>query len=186
VIFLSQVFATVGTLRFYQLLEIAHPLKDARSAYLGTFWAATNCVAFAMQFVLTPLLLKRLPLAATLAGIPAVHLATCSLMLGFPVLPTAALALMLFKAADYSIFRASKELLYIPLSYDARYRAKQVVDAFNYRFSKGATAGIISLAQTALGAVPGWAYPAAGIIAASTWLAAAFPLCAEARRPQAG
>ncbi|MBI5244900.1 MAG: hypothetical protein HY922_14635 [Elusimicrobia bacterium] len=181
VVFLSQVFATVGSLRFYQLLEITHPLKDARSAYLGTFWAATNCTAFFMQFVLTPLLLKRLPLAATLLGIPAMHLATSGLMLAWPVLPAAALSLLMFKAADYSIFRASKELLYIPLSYDARYRAKQVVDAFNYRFSKGATAGLISLIQTALGALPGWAYPAAGLAAAGTWLAAAVPLSAGAK-----
>ncbi|HAH05313.1 MAG TPA: hypothetical protein DCM05_02130 [Elusimicrobia bacterium] len=180
VVSLSQVYATMTNLRLYQLLEVAIPLKDARSAYLGAFWTQCNAVAFLMQFVLTPLLLKRLPLKALLMGIPAIHAATALALLLHPSLGSAALALMLFKGLDYSVFRASKEVLYIPLSYDARYRAKQVVDAFNYRFSKGATAGLLSLVQSLLGVLPGWAYPAAALAAAAAWLAAAAPLGEQA------
>ena len=43
-----------------------------------------------------------------------------------------------FKCIDYSLFRAAKELLYIPLSYDAKYRTKGIIDVFAYRFGKGA------------------------------------------------
>ena len=46
------------------------------------------------------------------------------------------LAFALFKTIDYSTFRAAKEILYIPLSFDARYRAKEVIDVFGYRFGK--------------------------------------------------
>ena len=187
VITLTQVFATVSSLRFYQILEAAIPLKDERSAYLGGFWGIkTNSLAMVLQFVITPLLLRRLPLKAVLVGMPALHIATSLWLLASPSLASASLCLMLFKGIDYSVFRAAKETLYIPLSYDARYRAKQVVDAFNYRFSKGATAGLVSLVQTGLGALPGWAYPAAALAAAGSWLAAAFPLSAEAERSQAG
>ena len=181
VVALSQFFAAATNLRLYELLEAAMPNKDARSAYLGTFWASVNGLAFFMQFVATPLVLRRLPLAAILIGIPLVHVCTAGLMLAHPSLIVAAAALLIFKGIDYSVFRASKELLYIPLPFDARYRAKQVVDAFNYRFSKGAAAGCISLAKSLFGVLPGWAYPAISLAAAGAWVAAAVPLARKAQ-----
>jgi AAA family ATP:ADP antiporter len=181
VVALSQFFAAATNLRLYELLEAAMPNKDARSAYLGSFWAMVNGLAFLMQFVATPLVLRRLPLAAILIGIPLVHTCTAGLMLAHPSLTVAAAALLIFKGIDYSVFRASKELLYIPLPFDARYRAKQVVDAFNYRFSKGAAAGGISLAKSLLGTLPGWAYPAISLAAAGAWVAAAVPLARKAQ-----
>jgi len=181
VVALSQFFAVATNLRLYELLETAMPNKDARSAYLGTFWAMVNGLAFLMQFVATPLVLRRLPLAVILVGIPLVHVCTAGLMLSHPGLTVAAVALLLFKGIDYSVFRASKELLYIPLPFDARYRAKQVVDAFNYRFSKGAAAGGISVAKSLLGALPGWTYPAISLAAAGAWVAAAVPLARKAQ-----
>ncbi|MBI5239901.1 MAG: hypothetical protein HY926_05475 [Elusimicrobia bacterium] len=181
VVALSQFFAAAANLRLYSLLEAAMPGKDARSAYLGTFWASVNGLAFLMQFVATPLVLRRLPLSIILVGIPLVHVCTAGLMLAHPSLAVAAAALLLFKGIDYSVFRASKELLYIPLPFDARYRAKQVVDAFNYRFSKGLAAGGISLAKGLGGVLPGWAYPAISLAAAGAWVAAAVPLARKAR-----
>jgi AAA family ATP:ADP antiporter len=181
VVALSQFFAVATNLRLYELLETTMPDMNARSAYLGTFWAMVNCLAFLMQFVATPLVLRRLPLAIILVGIPLVHVCTAGLMLSHPGLTVAAAALLLFKGIDYSVFRASKELLYIPLPFDARFRAKQVVDSFNYRFSKGAAAGCISLAKSLLGALPGWAYPAISLAAAGAWVAAAVPLAREAQ-----
>jgi len=181
VVALSQFFAVATNLRLYELLETAMPNKDLRSAYLGTFWAQVNGLAFLMQFVATPLALRRLPLAMILVGIPLVHVCTAGLMLAHPGLAVAAAALLIFKGIDYSIFRASKELLYIPLSFDARFRAKQVVDSFNYRFSKGAAAGLISLAKGLLGALPGWTFPAISLAAAGAWAAAAVPLARKAQ-----
>lgn len=184
VVGLAQVFATVMNLRFYEILEGAMPLKDQRSAYLGSFWASVNGTAFVLQFFLAPLLLKRLPLAALLLGIPALHIATSATVLLHPALWTAAMSLLLFKAVDYSLFRASKELLYIPLTYEARYRAKQVVDAFTYRFSKGATAGAISLAKSCAGALPGWVLASTGLAAAAAWLVVSVPLSRTPQMPK--
>ena len=184
VIALSQFFATATNLRVYALVETAMPNKDVRTAYLAMLFARVNLLAFFMQFVITPLLLRRLRLSVVLIGIPVVHMIMAGLMLGIPALPVAAWSLIIFKGLDYSIFRASKELLYIPLSFDVRYRAKQVVDAFTYRFSKGAVAGGISLARMCLGALPGWAFPAISLAAAGAWTAAAVPLGRYAKAGQ--
>lgn len=177
IIFATQVVATVMDLNFARLVADALPDKDLRTAYLGRFWMKVNIFSFSMQFLLTPLLLRRGSVRGIQAAIPAVHLATCAILLVNPRLGVAALAYLLFKGMDYSIFRASKETLYIPFSYDTRYRAKQVADAFTYRFSKGLTATLLS-AVSALTAIPAAFYAAAGFVFSGIWLGLAFPLTA--------
>jgi len=178
IIFATQVVATVMELNFYTLVQGALSDKDLRAAYLGGFWMKVNIFSFCMQFLLTPILLRRIPIRGIQSAIPAVHLATCALMLVNPQLGVAALALLLFKGMDYSIFRASKETLYIPFSYDTRYRAKQVADAFTYRFSKGLTAAVIS-AVSAAGAIPVALYASAGLLFSGVWMGISFPLTAK-------
>ena len=140
IIFSAQVVATALDFRWTQLVQDYMPLKDQRTAYFGHFWMYVNVFSFSMQFLLTPLLLRYIPRRGILTAIPAVHIVTCLLLFVYPALGVASAALLLFKGMDYSIFRASKETLYIPFSYDTRYRAKQVADAFTYRFAKGLTA----------------------------------------------
>ena len=87
-----------------------------------------------------------------------------------PSVATSGTAFLLFKAFDYSIFRAAKEILYIPLSFDARYRAKEFIDVFGYRFSKGAISLVVALGQRA-GLVFESAYGLLALTASSIWLA---------------
>lgn len=178
IIFTTQVVATVLDINFALLVQGALPDKDLRTAYLGAFWMKVNIFSFSMQFLLTPLLLRYLSVRFIQVSIPAVHLAACALLLVYPQLGIAALAFLLFKGMDYSIFRASKETLYIPFSFDTRYRAKQVADAFSYRFSKGVTAVVLSLVS-AVSAVPAAAYAAAGLVFSGVWMGLAFPLTAK-------
>ncbi|HCC47804.1 MAG TPA: hypothetical protein DEQ38_06765 [Elusimicrobia bacterium] len=184
IIFAAQVVATALDFRFTQLVQDNMPLKDARTAYLGNFWMQVNIFSFSMQFLATPLLLRYIPRRGILTAIPAVHIVTCALLLLYPSLWLGATAFLLFKGMDYSIFRASKETLYIPFSYDTRYRAKQVADAFTYRFAKGLTATWVSGLQ-ALGTIAPSFYPALGAIFSGAWLAMSFPLTADRKKPAA-
>jgi AAA family ATP:ADP antiporter len=111
--------------------------KDIRTAYLGSFWNRVNIISFSMQFLITPLVLKRFKIKYVLIFIPLLHLFTSLYSFIFPSLFSAGLVFMIFKSMDYSIYKASKEILYIPFSYDTKYRVKQIVDSFTYRFSKG-------------------------------------------------
>jgi ATP/ADP translocase len=77
---------------------------------------------------------------------------------------------------DYSVFRGAKELLYIPLSFDCRYRAKELIDVFGYRFGKGGMSMLIVLLQRAK--VP-LVEPTMGLVAASAaavWAVLTIPL----------
>jgi len=172
-VLVTQAVSTVLDLRFSGLVEAAYAAKDARTAYLGGFYATVNKVAFVLQFLIVPGLLRVAPLRAVHVAIPAVHIAACTALLVRPSLAVGALAFTLFKALDYSLFRAAKEMLYIPLSYDSRYRAKSVIDAFGYRLSKGAVSGVLALAGVVVGALPGGLYATVAIAASGCWVALA-------------
>ena len=170
-IILTQIISTVLDLRFFGLIEHAMPIKDTRTAYIGNFYAMLNTSAFVLQFVAAPILLSYISLRFIHPAIPMVHIAAAALLILRPSLFTGGLAYLLFKALDYSVFRAGKEIFYIPLSFDSRYRAKEVIDSFGYRASKGGAAGLTSLARMIFGAIPGSAYPVAALASAIGWLA---------------
>ncbi|MFH2203158.1 MAG: Npt1/Npt2 family nucleotide transporter [Elusimicrobiota bacterium] len=180
IVALTQIVSTCLSLRFYDLLETSIAVKDARTAYLGGFWSTANGFSSVLQFILTPLILSRTSLRWVHLGMPVIHIAAAAALFAHPALPVAATSLILFKGFDYSLFRAAKEILYIPLSFDARFRAKQVIDAFTYRFSKGATGAVVAVATAALGKIPGPVYPAAAGLAALVWAGLALPLTREA------
>jgi AAA family ATP:ADP antiporter len=166
----TQVVSTVLDLRFSGLVEAAMPLKDARTAYLGGFYAKLNVASFLMQFMATPLLLRAVALPVLHGAIPLVHMVACLFLLFRPSLTSGALAYSVFKVLDYSVFRAAKEMFYIPLSFDARYRAKSVIDAFGYRFAKGGASMLLGVAGKFFDKLPGALYPALALVASAVWL----------------
>ncbi len=176
VILLTQGVSALLDLNFQGILQDAIPEVDRQTAFSGRFFAGVNTVSFVMQFVVTPLVLRLVPLGLIHLAIPLAHVAGCIYLLRSPSLFAAGLAYTLFKALDYSTFRAAKEILYIPLPFDARYRAKEVIDVFGYRCGKGGA----SLAVMGLKAA-GWAmtearFAVGAIVAAGLWAVLAIPL----------
>jgi AAA family ATP:ADP antiporter len=164
----TQVVSTTLDLRFNSLVENSIPDKDARTAYYGTFYGPWLGVsAFVLQLS-AGLVMRIIPFRILHLSIPFVHLISSAALTIAPSLQTGALAFLLFKALDYSLFRAAKEILYIPLSYDARYRAKQVIDSFGYRFAKGGGAGVITLIGLIV-AIPGAAFSVTAMAMALIW-----------------
>lgn len=148
-IFSTQAVSAFMDINFTGFVKNAMPDKDLRTAFLGDFWMKVNIFSFSMQFLIAPLLLRKAKIKYILVGIPLIHVASSLFVLTSPGLFSAGLSFLLFKSMDYSIFRAAKETLYIPFSYDTRYRIKQVADAFTYRFSKGFISIALSLSDMA-------------------------------------
>ena len=114
--------------------------------------------------------------------IPLVHVVTCSYYLKNPTLGSMSVAYAAFKSIDYSIFRAAKEVLYIPLPFAARYRAKEVIDVFGYRFSKGAASGAVTALQETGVVFSEGLYAAIALAASVVWMGLAIPLGRHYRR----
>jgi AAA family ATP:ADP antiporter len=183
IILLTQAISGLTDLSFQGILQDAIPNADAQTAFSGRFFMWLNIAAAILQFILTPILLRFFPLRGIHLAIPLVHVFTCLYLWRSPTLFAAGAAYMVFKSLDYSLFRAAKELLYIPLSFDARYRAKELIDVFGYRLGKGGMSlAIVALQRTTLTfAEPLFALTAA--LAALTWagVAAFLPIRSSGR-----
>ena len=178
----TQAFSVIVNLRFQTQIYRDIPSLDGQTAFYGRFYAGINLLTLAMQFALTPLALSALSPGVAQAAIPALHLGLGFWALSHPSLASCAAAYLAFKSTDYSLFRASKEMFYRGLSFDARYRAKELIDVLVYRFGKGGTAFLIAVLQRAgimTAALFSWS-ALAGVLA---WTGLALPLALPRRAP---
>jgi len=172
IVITTQVISSVTDLAFQGKLQDAIPNADEQNAYSGRFFSALNQYALVAQLVLTPLLLRFLPHWLVLVLLPLANVAACVYSWAAPSLFSYGLAYQTFKVIDYSVFRGAKELLYIPLSFDVRFRAKELIDVWGYRFSKGATSASIALLSYLQWIVQSAAlFSGIGTAAAFVWLA---------------
>ncbi|MGD0088342.1 MAG: Npt1/Npt2 family nucleotide transporter [Planctomycetota bacterium] len=168
----TQVLCTALELSFQGILQDEYPESVSQNTYSGDFFATLNAAAALGQFVMAPLLLRWVALDAVHFALPLANAVACVCLLAAPSLESAGVAYLLFKALDYSLFRTAKELLYIPHSFDVRYRAKELIDVLGYRCGKGGCSLIIALLQKAHLVFTAGRYALIGIAAAGVWLAA--------------
>ncbi len=176
IIIATQVVAGALTLAWQGVLNDTFPIADEQTAYSYGFYAWLNALAAALQFVVAPVVMNFVTPGVVNIVIPILHVAALSVFLREPSMQSVSLAYMLFKVVDYSVFRASKEALYIPLPFDARYRAKEVIDVFGYRVSKGVTAGCITAMQQAGFVFLETSYAVIALGACGVWALLAVPL----------
>ncbi|HIA01211.1 MAG TPA: hypothetical protein EYN66_04780, partial [Myxococcales bacterium] len=81
----------------------------------------------------------------TLFCIPLVLGGAVGLMAAAPRFLATAAAKVVGKCLDYSLFRAAKEILYIPLNYAEKTQGKAVIDILAYRVAKGVASGLVLL-----------------------------------------
>lgn len=175
-VILTQIIEAVMALAFQGELTNAFPSVDQQTAYSYAFFAWINGIAAVLQFVAAPILMQLVRPAIVNLIIPLIHVVACAAYLKEPGLTTAAIAYAGFKSVDYSLFRATKEVLYVPLSFEARYRTKEVIDVFGYRFSKGIASGCVTLVQNFGVAVTEVGYSSTALVAAALWAALTLPL----------
>ena len=181
----TQVLSTILELAFKSALQDHLPSADVQNAYSGNYYALVNFAAMFFQFIGAPLLLSVFPGRVIHILVPLCNLLALGYMLWAPPLIGSAVAYGVFKTLDYSLFRAAKELLYVPLPFDARYRAKEVIDVLGNRVSKGMASLLVTLLQFAHVVFSQLAYAGVGIVAVGLWLGLALPLSRAAQKEQA-
>lgn len=181
IVLISQVVSAVLDLKFQGLLSLEFQgSQDEETAFQGKFWGTLNTSVLVLQFLLVPLLMSFVSLRLIHIMMPLIHLSAITIAVISPSILTVGIAFFLFKAFDYSLFRASKEVLYVPLGYDERYRAKEIIDVFGYRTGKGVSSvGIVALQKA--GVVMSTLYLPIALVATAAWLALIFPLTRHAK-----
>ena len=150
---LVQVVITLVDYQFNRVLEESFPDTDARTAMIGKVYAAIDIGSLTLQLLAAPIL-KVLGVGKVLMMIPLLMgliVAAFGIMPSFVVIAAGKVA---GKCFDYSLFRAAKEMLYIPLSYREKTQGKAVVDILTYRVAKGG-ASLMLMGILALG-ISGW------------------------------
>ncbi len=182
-IILTQTVSTALELHMNIRVKELIPDADARTSWFGGLYALLNTGAAVFQFIVTPLALRRLSLVKIHTAIPVINFAVAAVSLAIPGLTPAAAAYITFKVLDYSIFRAAKEILYIPLSFDARYRAKEMIDAFGYRLGKGLSSAAFAMVRS-VRVIPTVSYPIVALGALAAWLPLARRMVRDCEPPE--
>ena len=162
---LMLLFTTLATFLYFQQ---AHIIRDhfADSAERTTVFAVmdftVNALTIIVQLFLTGRIVTHLGLGWTLALIPLL-LGIGFLILGLtPVLGTVIIVQIIRRAGNYAVMKPAREMLYVVLSKEEKYKAKNFIDTAIYRggdvVSAWAFAGLqglgVSLSAIAFIAVP--------------------------------
>jgi len=180
---LMLLFTTLATFLYFQQAQI---IRDAfvdpaeRTALFAAIDFAVNLLTVLIQLFLTGHLVRWLGLPWTLALVPLL------LGLGFialavsPVLAVLVVVQVIRRAGNYSIMRPSREMLYVVLGREEKYKAKNFIDTTVYRGGDAVSAWIYTgLRSLGLG-VSGIAWIAVPL--AGLWALLAYRLGREQTR----
>jgi len=136
VILLAQLIEPIVEYQFMSYVELAYPEREGRTAYLSTFLSILGGVALTINLILTPLILKYLGAIGGMLLQPFILLLSSGFFSQSPDLNSGAILKISDRGLSYSINRAAKEMLYVPVTPKLIYQAKAWIDMFGYRLFK--------------------------------------------------
>ena len=142
-----------------------------RTAAFARIDRLTNLLAIVTQLFVTSRLVRSAGLKRVLLLLPLVTLAGFGALLAAPVYGTLVAVMVVRRGLHYAVDRPAREMLYIPLSADAKYKAKAFVDTFVYRAGDfvgvwtplGLGALGLAVGPVALGLSAGWLLSGVGL-----------------------
>lgn len=123
--------------QFNAIVEKAYANKDARTAFLGSFFAWVSGLAFILQFFFTSTVLRSAGLGFTLILLPITMIGGLAGMAFFPVLASAVFLKLADGSVRYSIEQSTRDILYLPIPAKTMYKVRAVIDMFVQRLGKG-------------------------------------------------
>lgn len=147
-----QIVVTLIDFQYSRSLELTYTNTNQRTAIIGQVFALINVGSIILEMLTGPILrFVGVPLA--LLSIPLMLGSAIGALLVWPKFLMVVVAKVTSKSTTYSIFKAAKEILYIPLSYEEKTQGKAVVDMLTYRLAKG-VASVMLLVLAAFHAFP--------------------------------
>ncbi|PCI91561.1 hypothetical protein COB11_08300 [Candidatus Aerophobetes bacterium] len=160
IVVFMQISASLIDFQFNSYLEQAIPIKDMRTAYLGKMFSVVHTVNIFLQLFGAYILVQFVGLRRSHFLVPAFFTLNIISFIFFPVFRVVTMCYASVKSFDYSVFTIIKEMLYVPLKVEEKFRAKAVIDVFAYRSSKAISSllvlGLQMLAITSVTKVISW------------------------------
>lgn len=147
IVIFMQVTSTLIEYQFSAHLEKSIPNVDLRTEYFGSIRGIINTVNLILQFVGSFILIQCFGLKRSHVIIPGVLLMNAIGCLVYPTFRMLTYSYTAIKGCDYSVFTIIKEMLYVPLKLEEKFKAKAVIDVFAYRTAKVFATGFILAMQ---------------------------------------
>lgn len=149
-------------------------------SFFGSFNSAVSLVGFLLQLFLTSRVMRFMGVRGALFILPVIALFNYSIIAVVPLLAVVRIGKVLENSTDYSIQNTIRQALYLPLSREAKYKAKAAIDTLFTRTGDVLSAGVVA-AGSAIGVgAGGFAWLNVGLTVA--WLAVAGRIAREHRR----
>jgi ATP:ADP antiporter, AAA family len=142
----AQVVQPLVEYQFLKTVEATYTVLDERTTFISAFFGALGFVSIGVNLLFTPIIHRYLGI---FAGMLAQPIVLAGFSFGFMLQPTLLMASAMKigdRGLSYSINRASKELLYIPVDPVLTYQAKAWIDMLGYRLFKVVGSVLILLA----------------------------------------
>jgi ATP:ADP antiporter, AAA family len=126
-------FAITATFLYFQQAGIVShrfPDRGSQTAFFASIDLAVNCLTLLIQLFFTGRIVLLLGVGVTLALLPAVTMAGFGALAFAPSLGTIAVFQVLRRAGDYAIARPTREVLFIVVPREDRYKTKGFIDTF--------------------------------------------------------
>lgn len=169
-ILVIQLVVNLVDYQFKVIVQAEFPDEDTRTMMMARVYEVISYGSLALQLLTGPVL-RLIGVTGTLIAVPLIIAGTVVALAVAPRFAVAATAKAAGKILDYSVFRAAKEILYIPLGTAEKTQGKALVDILTYRVAKGGVSLLLKALQ-GLGAVAGLAWLTAGCVGVWTVLAA--------------
>jgi AAA family ATP:ADP antiporter len=145
ILLLAQLASPLVEYQFLNTVESVYPEREARTAFLSLFFSVMGIMSIAVNLGITPLVHRYLGAIAGLLVQPLmIFIFSWCFFLQSTLFFSSATKIS-DRALSYSINRASKELLYVPVDSVLIYQAKAWIDMFGYRLFKVAGSVVILL-----------------------------------------
>lgn len=153
-LYLSGLMATaiaVTTLLDYQfnaILKRAFPVKDVRTSFIGTFFVGLLIFSYLLNILLSSRAIRIFGLQVALLITPAVLLLGSAAIFFVPVgglIYWAVAVKGLDKSLAHTLHQSVRELLYIPVPPEIKYKAKVFIDMFVNKLADGVVAVLLLL-----------------------------------------
>lgn len=150
IVVFMQMSSAIIDFQFSDFLERTFSEKDVRTEYSARILGMMHTVTVLFQFIGTYAMIQWVGFRRSHYFVPATLASSAVLLAFFPLFPVVSFAFITCKALDFSVFGVIKEMLYVPLKPDEKFRAKAIIDVFAYRSSKGLASILIILVTSVL------------------------------------
>ena len=158
-------FSTLSTFLYFQqatIINASFASSEQRTATFAMIDLAVNTLTLTIQFFLTSRIVNRFGLHWTLAIIPILLCAGFTALAVSPTLGVLIFIQIFRRAGNYALMRPAREMLYVVLGREEKYKAKNFIDTVVYRGGDAISAWVydgmkllgLSISQIALIAAP--------------------------------